>query len=371
MNESIRVLHFKAVRISTQYRKREADLLSVLQEIDSKRAYLHFGATSLYDYCVNVLKLSEGISHSLMSVSRKSREVPAMKAAILNGELSISKAHKIVSVIDKNNQDEWLKIASTQTSREIEKAVVTVNPRAATKERVRYITEDRVELNVGLSEAVLKNLERVMDLESQRRSKPASREDGIAAALESYLDANDPLRKAKRLQSKVLRKAESSEGRGHPKTATNGNSDGISSTSNVELKNGELPSITVTNRDAKLFPGPVDGAKKPSVRKALSTALIRAIDLRDEAQCTHFDDKGKRCANRRWLDYHHIIPVAHGGLDKLENITTLCSSHHRLVHLPEHSEIQLRQKVELQCETQCETQSRFNFRFCDEILLPT
>jgi plasmid maintenance system antidote protein VapI len=201
MGESVSSLHEKSLFVSGEYKKREAELLSVLQEIDSRRAYLHFNTTSLYDYCVKVLKLSEGVSHSLISVARKSKEVPAMKEAIVRGELTLSKAHRIVSVINNENQVEWISAAATKTSREIEKAVATVNPLAAIKERVRYITGDRLEMNVGLSEEIFKKLERVMDLESQRNSKAATKEDSLDAALETYLQKYDPLRKAMRFEA--------------------------------------------------------------------------------------------------------------------------------------------------------------------------
>jgi 5-methylcytosine-specific restriction protein A len=41
---------------------------------------------------------------------------------------------------------------------------------------------------------------------------------------------------------------------------------------------------------------------------------------------------GVRCAQRRWLHYHHIIPKHQGGPDTLENLITLCSAHHKMEH---------------------------------------
>ncbi|MFO0749209.1 MAG: HNH endonuclease signature motif containing protein [Myxococcota bacterium] len=38
------------------------------------------------------------------------------------------------------------------------------------------------------------------------------------------------------------------------------------------------------------------------------------------------------CANRRWLDAHHIEHWVDGGRTARDNLVLLCSEHHRLVH---------------------------------------
>jgi 5-methylcytosine-specific restriction endonuclease McrA len=64
----------------------------------------------------------------------------------------------------------------------------------------------------------------------------------------------------------------------------------------------------------------------------LMAAQIHAVDLRDGRQCTSTDRHGNRCSETRWLHYHHIISRANGGSNEPENLTTLCSFHHDLVH---------------------------------------
>ena len=38
------------------------------------------------------------------------------------------------------------------------------------------------------------------------------------------------------------------------------------------------------------------------------------------------------CANRRWVDAHHITHWARGGETKLDNLCLLCHAHHTAVH---------------------------------------
>jgi hypothetical protein len=79
-------------------------------------------------------------------------------------------------------------------------------------------------------------------------------------------------------------------------------------------------------------------AKKPAEfcarRKSrrLNSAEKHAVNRRDGGRCTYIDESGQRCANERWLHIHHITPVSAGGGNEAENLTTLCSYHHDLVH---------------------------------------
>ncbi len=54
--------------------------------------------------------------------------------------------------------------------------------------------------------------------------------------------------------------------------------------------------------------------------------------LRDRGQCSALDESGQKCQSRRFLEVHHMLPLAQGGKDELENLTLLCSGHHKALH---------------------------------------
>lgn len=68
-----------------------------------------------------------------------------------------------------------------------------------------------------------------------------------------------------------------------------------------------------------------------SVAATHSRIRVRIL-VRDKHRCTFKAEEGRRCKNTRWLDVHHIIPRSAGGSDDPENLTTLCTAHHRLLH---------------------------------------
>ncbi len=68
---------------------------------------------------------------------------------------------------------------------------------------------------------------------------------------------------------------------------------------------------------------PLDAGRK---RRTVSTALERALWSRDRG-CTF-----PGCHRKHYVDAHHIRHWAAGGATSLENLTLLCSHHHRLLH---------------------------------------
>lgn len=69
-----------------------------------------------------------------------------------------------------------------------------------------------------------------------------------------------------------------------------------------------------------------------SKREPLTAAQKHTVFKRDQGRCTHVDLSGKRCNQDHWIQIHHILPVSLGGSNEPENLTTLCSYHHDLVH---------------------------------------
>jgi hypothetical protein len=66
----------------------------------------------------------------------------------------------------------------------------------------------------------------------------------------------------------------------------------------------------------------------PSSRH-IPAEVRRFVHQRDGGQCRFVDEKGRRCAERRWLEYHHRHPFGKGGGKEPENICLMCHPHNR------------------------------------------
>jgi predicted RNA-binding Zn ribbon-like protein len=275
----IQQLHERALDASKRFKHAESDLIEIFQGFDETKGFTQFDCGSLFEYGTKILRLSEGTTDGLIRVARKSRVVPELKEAVQAGQLTVSKAKKIASVITPENQEDWLSKARTLSKAALEKEVARANPMQAVPERARYVTGERLELKLGVSEALMKKLERIKDLVSQKKQNAATFESAIEELAELYLERNDPLRKAQRAQLQVV-------------------------------------------------PGPVSSQERSTIPRA----TLHAVTIRDGSRCTHLSKDGSRCPSRRWLQIHHKKPVSQGGQNGLANLATLCFAHHRAIH---------------------------------------
>src|SRR5262245_31333602 len=100
-------LHVKAVSLVRNYLACEAQLIEVLQEIERDGLFRRMGFTSMHQYALS-LGLSDAQAFTFVGVARKCEQVPELKAAIASGELSVSKAKRVLPVIKVENAISWI-----------------------------------------------------------------------------------------------------------------------------------------------------------------------------------------------------------------------------------------------------------------------
>lgn len=274
---SIKDLDSRAKGLANNYLFTEKELLSVLIEMEKRKGFQDLGFTGIFNYCRHALTLSESQASYFSQIARKSKEVPALKSAIDEGKISVSQARRIVPVITAQTQQVWIERAQTLKQRDLERKVSEVNPRAV-QERIKPVGFERHLLQLGMSESCRKKWDRALSLVSKKKGKVASLEETQEALLDCFLAKQDPIEKAKRA---VLRK------------------------------------VTPTSKAPKRTCG----------RVPLQASLNHQVNLRDEGNC-----RVQGCANSKFTEIHHIKPVSQGGTNALENLITLCTSHHRLEH---------------------------------------
>lgn len=275
MTPEFSILHQKATLLAQTYRKQEALLLEVLIEIDRKRAYLPLGYSSLFQYCVSALNLTESQSYAFMAISRKSVEVPELKAAVEKNEITVSNARKLVSVITPENKETWLEKGRTLTQASLEREIVKENPLPPVQERVRSVSDSESELRVGLDAEMEKDLARVKAILGASSAKEA-----LKAMLKDYLKRHDPVKKAERAADVA--------------------------------------------RPAQLGVRPVG--------RYIPRPAFHEVQKRDQGRCQFKAPGGKICGTERWVEIHHLQPWSHGGKHEAQNLLTLCSQHHRYWH---------------------------------------
>jgi len=280
-------LHEQALSLAKRYLQTEAALIDVLQKIQAQKIFLQLGYASLFQYCVEALKLAENQAYTLIGVSRKCREIPELQKAISTGHLNASRAKRILPVVNNDNASLWIEKASTLPQKEVERQVAATNPKLLVQERVKPVCEDRSMLVAGISDALKKKIARIRELEAQSTSKPCGIEEALDAMASYYLQRKDPLEKAAR---------------------------------------------ALTSRQVAGSTAPAIQDKACSKRTALPAHIKHSVVSRDQATCQFRLPTGKLCGAKQWVDIHHIQPVSDGGTNTPENLIHLCRSHHRAAH---------------------------------------
>ena len=302
------ILHQKMLRLTKQHRLTEAELLDHLQEADRLKLFLVRGHSSLFKYVSDELGFSDSVTSNMIAVARKAMEIPKMKEEIRNGNLGIAKLRKVCPVIDQENQKEWIDIANTSSSRDLEMQVASRKENHIPKASVRAVAKDTLRLSLDISTEARQKLDQLKDILVTKRGRVATKrgrdcslQEVLDFALETTLEKHDPMRKAERSEKRKVAKS------GPQKEQSQGQ--------------GDVQSKPTCPRTGK------------SKRKSIPQKLVDLINRRDKRRCTYVGALGQRCTQTRWLHYHHHIPVAQGGSNHEDNLKTLCDGHHRLVHL--------------------------------------
>lgn len=272
-------IHNRAIVCARNLKKAYRELLEVLIEVEENQIYFQLEKPSLYRYCVDCLLLPKHTAYDFIDVVRTSKEIPALAQAVIEGRATITNARRICSVITPHNQSEWINLVCECPQAVIQKCVAMASPKAAVEEKLTYVAESTLKLELGVSEDWATLLKETKDLMSTKERRAFSTEEALFILMTEFKTKNDPVKKAERA---MKRKQKTS------------------------------------------------GSKRRS--RYRQAGVEHEVNLRDQNQCTYVDQNGERCQEKRWLEKHHIIEFSKGGTHEAANLETLCSAHHRMKH---------------------------------------
>ena len=290
LSTSQNVLHTKALALSRRHRLVENQLIEILTEIDRARLFKALGYSSLFVYVVRSLGFSEATAYVMIAVARKAKEIAQLQAALKEEKISVARASRITSVMTTENATALIAFAAQHSARETDREVARIAGSGGNEKRRA----------LPVSDEVLDLLKRAQSLLASRKRKHIAPHEALKLVLEDYLERHDPVKKAERVENrKNTNDALNSE---------RSESAGTQQQDQSRKRYAENRRIPLTAREK------------------------HAVILRDGGRCTFVDASRRRCQSERWLHIHHVQPVSLGGSNDIENLITLCSTHHDLVH---------------------------------------
>jgi 5-methylcytosine-specific restriction endonuclease McrA len=311
-------LHRNAITHAGMERGATADLLADLAEIDMRRFYLAMAYPSLFAYCLAELKLSEDAAYKRIKVARAARRFPVIFDAVGDGRLNLSGVCLLAPHLTEETAPELITAAMNQSNAEIEKLLAIRFPRPDVPAFVAPIqafppVAPAAELVVasvtgGMEQApVTLQAARPVDCVERSIVKPLSPQ-----RYEIHFSMSQRCHERLRYLQDLL---------------------------GFEVPVGDLGRIFEDALDARIreveeqrlaaTAQPRRRRRSGQNPRLIPADVRRAVWARDGAQCTFVGDNGRRCQERKGLQFDHVLEVARGGEATVDGIRLLCRAHNQ------------------------------------------
>jgi len=319
-----------------------AKRLAQLAEFDHRRLFLPT-YPSMYRYCLGELGYSEDEACKRINVARAARRYPAIFASIAAGRHNLSTADMLVQHLLSETAGELISASAGMTKSELSHLLAERYPKADLPTIIRPLGslasapapvggEEPMSIDVGAvpagmgaiaapgSEPALSVPERIDGCvcapAGPTSAPPPPRPRVAPLAPERYAiqvtvskATHDKLRQAQALLSHALPSGDVAEV--------------LDRALDVLIVQLEKRRYGATDRPSSR---PQQASRNP---RHIAARVRRAVRRRDGDQCTHVDDKGRRCRERKFLQFDHVVPVARGGESTVSNLQLKCAAHNR------------------------------------------
>jgi hypothetical protein len=320
--------------------KSVAVMLSRIAEFDARGLFIEDGYPSMRAYCMGELKYPEEMASKRIYAARTARKLPVLFLALADGRLNLSGLVMLARHLRSGNVVELLASASHKTNEEIAQLIAERFPRPDLPERLETIAAPPMPAP-GEVDSV-RNADALFAT-AQPCPGPAP-EDSVRNVAATPPAPESPLHPSGNAASLAPR------GRMTPLAPervafqftgdqeTRELYEQFRALVSHEIPSGEMAlvlkaalKIAVAERAKRKFaatdrPGHSRGSADP---RHITATVKRAVCERDQKRCTFVSAAGKRCDERRFLEYDHIEPVARGGKSTVENVRLRCRAHNQ------------------------------------------
>ncbi|HXC52161.1 MAG TPA: hypothetical protein VN634_14840 [Candidatus Limnocylindrales bacterium] len=118
-------------------RRTTAALLVAIAEIDERKLWARHACSSMFSFCMERFHMSEQVTAKRLWAARTARRFPVVLDLVARGELHLSAIHLLARHLTTENHLRVLERARHKSSREVERLVAELAPRADVASRVR------------------------------------------------------------------------------------------------------------------------------------------------------------------------------------------------------------------------------------------
>lgn len=286
------------------------EVLSHLEEIESRKLYLARGFSSLFDYCIKELNYSQSATYRRISAMRLIKSIPEAKEKLSLGSVSLStltQPHRFLKKEEKEKSYsnemklDLLEKIEGKSQDQCEREFIKISPEINSfKEREKLLTEELTQYTFTATRELKAKLDQLKSLVAHKNPNP-----GMAELIEIIADAS--LEKFNLLQKKVT-----------------GNSAQVKVTS-AAVSHHVKPEEKKARLDRKLKVKADSGGSRN-----IPARIRRFVWKRDQGVCQYKDkETNKKCESNYAIQIDHIHPYSLGGSHEESNLRLLCRNHNQ------------------------------------------
>lgn len=100
--------YIKCVRIGSTAKTAVREFLALLPEAEDRQIYLEHGISNIFEFAAKLGGVSKEQVQRVLQLSERFETTPALKQALVSGDISLAKLSRVASVATPENQDFWV-----------------------------------------------------------------------------------------------------------------------------------------------------------------------------------------------------------------------------------------------------------------------
>jgi 5-methylcytosine-specific restriction endonuclease McrA len=280
-------------------RRLVARLIVHLMEVEDRALDKKSACSSMWEFCTERLKMSDGEASRRLNATRLVRRFPSVLGRIERGETHLSALRQLRPYLEEANVDAVLDEAKGKTRSQLDEMIARRFPRPnAPTIEIPIAASMTTTATAGATTAT------APALACPARIEPLSA-TGVLVQMTMTAEAYADLKRAKELLGHCIPDGDT-----------------------VKVIERALRTLVEDlERDRRAKTPRPKASVRPSKAGHISAATRREVFARDGERCTYVDTEGRRCECRTRIELDHIQPRARGGSDEASNLRARCRSH--------------------------------------------
>jgi len=320
-------------RLARCEREITATLVAHLVEVEARDLHCAEGCSTMFQYCTEVLRLSEAATYRRLQAARLAAQNPQILADLASGALNLSAVKLLAPILSPANQEELLAASRHKSKREVEKLIRKQYPLPDVPATVRKLPARSVKATAptglldaarGVETPVLADppvVTRAQDSVREVERHPSVIAPLAPARYKVQFTASEALHDKLRRAQDLLRH----------RIPDGDVAEVMELALALLVEKLEKQKLAATDR-----PRARAEAKNSHTNHKTSTGsrtipadVKRAVWKRDGGRCAYIAIHGRRCLETGFLEFHHVVAFARGGDATVENIALRCRSHNQ------------------------------------------